>query len=125
MFKYISCTDLFVHILGMNCVFSCYRDIYLGYIETILCFQSFSNSKAFFSGVAKSLLCYTAYRDHFVFSAVFKRKRVFFCRRCKEPGQASECWSAQDGFTGVPQSHRCLVLYPKKAIIINKSGKST
>ena len=54
LFKYISCTDLFVHILGMNCVFSCYRDIYLGYIETILCFQSFSNSKAFFAGVAKS-----------------------------------------------------------------------
>ena len=57
LFKYISCTDLFVHILDMNCpycVFSCYRDIYLGYIETILCFQSFSNSKAFFAGVAKS-----------------------------------------------------------------------
>ena len=89
------------------------RVFYILATETNFCFSLFQTLKHFFSGVAKSPLWYIAYRNHFIFSAVFKRKRVF-CRRCKEPGQVSECWSAQDGFTGVLQSHRCSVLFKKK-----------
>ena len=53
LFKYVSCTDLFVHILSMNCPYS-------------LCFQLLQ------------IYIYWINRDHFVFPVVFKLKSVFF-----------------------------------------------
>ena len=67
-----SCTDLFVHILGMNCPYCVQllqRHISWIYIEAILCFQSFSNSKVSFERAFYDIR--TMFKDHFVFSVLF------------------------------------------------------